>query len=235
MGRERLTDHGKLVDMGELDTFLGNVHRDEHYDRLIEMPDRDLCEMVRAHFESHKTLPGEKAMKDRVNGLLKQDGDNLMDEDAKKNLARAYANTRIRETSFIQNNLSVEGLKREYVDMVKEGVIENFDEGMKDQNTTYIYKVKAELQTNNVDVYVMAEKEDGGLILAGTLPDKFLSNNPMNVNSCEAEIQLVDYSNGKMKNVSARVVVDTDLMSGDVLDLSDDMLDGLKAESSMEQ
>ena len=35
---------------------------------------------------------------------------------------------------------------------------------------------------------------------------------------------MTDYSNGKLKNVSMRVVADTDLMSGDVLDLNDTML-----------
>ena len=45
----------------------------------------------------------------------------------------------------------------------------------------------------------------------------------------------MDYSNGKFKNVSMRVVADTDLMSGDVLDLDDTMLAGLDQDSGLEQ
>ena len=46
---------------------------------------------------------------------------------------------------------------------------------------------------------------------------------------------MTDYSNGKLKNVSMRVVADTDLMSGDVLDLNDTMLAGLDQDSGLEQ
>lgn len=71
--------------------------------------------------------------------------------------------------------------------------------------------------------------------LIGHLPDKFLINNPMIVDVCDAEMQLVDYSNGKGKNLSAKIVVNTDLMSGDVIDLNDDMLSGLNLETELSQ
>ena len=93
-----------------------------------------------------------------------------------------------------------------------------------------------ELQKNDVgDVYVLAEQSDGGHRTIGTLPDSFLTNNPMNVSHCEAELQLTDFSNGNMKNLSARVVVDSDLMSGDVIDLDENLLSGLDQETGLTQ
>ena len=56
----------------------------------------------------------------------------------------------------------------------------------------------------------------------------------MNVDSCEADLQLVDYSHEAMKNVSAKVIVDTDRMSGDVIDLNEDMLAGLDEDFTIE-
>ena len=44
-------------------TILADIRREEHQKSLMEMPERDLCEMIRSHFESHPTLPGEKEKK----------------------------------------------------------------------------------------------------------------------------------------------------------------------------
>lgn len=71
--------------------------------------------------------------------------------------------------------------------------------------------------------------------MIGRLPDKFLTNNPMNAEWCEAMLQMTDYSNGKMKNVSARVIVDTDLMSGDAISLNEEMLAGLDLDTGLER
>lgn len=57
----------------------------------------------------------------------------------------------------------------------------------------------------------------------------------MNISHCEAELQLTDFSNGNMKNLSARVVVDSDLMSGDVIDLDENLLSGLDQETGLTQ
>ena len=51
---------------------LANMLRQEQANSLKTMPERDMYEMIRAHFESHPTLPGEKEMKDRVNQLLNE-------------------------------------------------------------------------------------------------------------------------------------------------------------------
>lgn len=57
----------------------------------------------------------------------------------------------------------------------------------------------------------------------------------MNVEDCRAIVQIIDYSNGQMKNISASIIVDTDLMSGDAIDLNNDMLAGLNPSEQLAQ
>lgn len=246
-------------------TTLADIRRDEHVKQLRELPDRDLCEMVRAHFESHPTLPGEKAVKDQANQALAmlEDAQNAMTQnilqakfgpkeafeqavgiatlnnsllapDDKEELVQAYAKTRIRETSLKEGTYYLDfrhfdptELKRSPVDELPQN---------NGQSTVYVDKVKVELQKiDGNEVNVVAENSYGGWKFVGHLPDNFLKNNPMNVDHCEAELQLADYSNGNMKNLSAKVVVDTDLMSGDVVDLDESMLSGLDQDNGLQQ
>lgn len=223
-------------------TSLTDMRREEHYQSLMEMPERDMLEMIRAHFESHPTLPGEKELKDKVNnkienlnnaarmGAAPKNGQYpplVWIDGEKESLARQYADTRIRETPVNMAGVRPEDLNRKPVVEIPQA---------KTNSTVYVSRVDVELQKQRSgDVYVLAEKADGKHITIGSLQDKFLTNNPMNVDSCKAELQIADYSNGKMKNLSARVVVDTDLMSGDVIDLDDDMLAGLDQINGLEQ
>lgn len=228
--------------------LLTDMRRKEQVETMITMPDRDMCEMIRAHFESHPTLPGEKALKDEVNQKLKtlepdENGftstagtpfDNedteqrFWSDDEKKEIATKFAETRIRETSLKEGNHYLDfrhydptALKRESVDELPD----------KANSSIYVDRVNVELQKNDAgEVYVLAEQSDGGHRTIGSLPEAFLKNNPMNVDCCAAELEIADYSNGKMKNISTRIVVDTDLMSGDVIDLDDSLLSGLDQE-----
>lgn len=277
--------------------------RMEHYKNLVELPTRDLCEMVRQHFESHPALPGEKAMKDQVNQILAImddndrkfaeeqqtfddaqraktqqilaskfdpeatqrlldeqkaetqrvlaskltmvaatenlaeedlvpvkhspfDNDALLSDTEKDELALNFSNTRIRETPLKEGNYYLDFHNFDPTQL-KRTLIEELPQE-NSNSTVYVSSVKAELTRNLAsEVNVWAETEKGGKWHIGNLPDNFLHNNPMNVDSCEAVLQITDYSNGNMKNLSAKVVVDTDLMSGDVIDLDENMLNGL--------
>lgn len=57
----------------------------------------------------------------------------------------------------------------------------------------------------------------------------------MNVDRCDAEVELTDFSNGKMKNLKVRVVTNSDEMSGDIIELNEDMLAGLDEDFGLEQ
>lgn len=203
---------------------LADIRRREQAESLGQLDDRDIMEMARAHFDSHPTLPGEKNLKMMVNDELANDG--ALSNEQRGELIDKYAQTRIRETKM-------ESIGREFdpKDLNMESMSQN--------GTVSMNKVNVELQRQTADdnatVYVLAERADGRHMTIGKLPDKFLTNSPMNVESCKAELQVMDYSNGKFKNVSMRVVADTDLMSGDVLDLDDTMLAGLDQDSGLEQ
>lgn len=203
---------------------LADIRRQEQAESLGQLDDQDIMEMARAHFDSHPTLPGEKKLKMMVNDELANAG--VLSDGQRGELIDKYVQTRIRETKM-------DSIGREFnpADLNLEFMSQN--------GTVSMSRVNVELQRqtadDNVTVYVLAERADGRHMTIGKLPDKFLTNSPMNVESCKAELQVMDYSNGKFKNVSMRVVADTDLMSGDVLDLDDTMLAGLDQDSGLEQ
>lgn len=256
-------------------TLLTGIRREEHKKSLMAMSDRDLCEMVRSHFESHPVLPGEKVLKDEANQRLslleaaddvrqkttqailaaKYDPEKLnelmkdgfepatktpFDKDPslfmsafeKEEFAQKYAQTRIRETSLKEGNYYLDFRHFDPTELKRNPI----DELKQNNSTVYVERVNVELQNNGAgDVYVLAELSDGGHMTVGSLPESFLKNNPMNVDQCRAELQIADFSNGNMKNLSAKVVVDTDLMSGDVLDLDENMLETLDQEFGLQQ
>lgn len=203
---------------------LADIRRQEQAESLSKLSDRDIMEMARTHFDSHPTMPGEKKLKMMVTDELANDG--VLSDGQRGELIDKYAQTRIRETKM-------NGIGREFdpADLNLEHMSQN--------GTVSMSKVNVELQKqtagDETTVYVLADRADGKHMTIGKLPDTFLTNNPMNVESCKAELQVTDYSNGKLKNVSMRVVADTDLMSGDVIDLDDEMLAGLDQESGLEQ
>ena len=215
-------------------SFLTDTRREEQIASLGKLDDRMLLETVRAHFESHPTRPGEKALKTTVNKLLDSVDFEVMDPEhdelnlnpeQREDIIRQYADTRIRETKIkgIGNEFDPADLKTERIDQYEDSVVS-------------VHKAVVEIQKmNDDDLYVLASKSSGGYVTIGKLPDGFVTNNPMNVESCQAELQIVDYSNGKMKNTSIRAVVDTDVMSGDVIDLENDMLAGLDQTNGLEQ
>ncbi len=230
---------------------LADYRRSEKETSLREMDDRDMCEMIRMHFNSHPALPGEKAMKDRVNEILdtvKPDESVFLLVPEKRELAEKFAQTCIRETTLKEGNQYLDfrhynpaELERtplsEYPIHNRNPYVSDPEKDNTDKKTkVHIDVVNVELQKNDAgEVYVLADRSDGGRRTIGSLSEKFLKNNPMNVNYCRAEMELTDYSNGKMKNISAKLVVDTDLMSGDVIDLNEDMLAGLNQESGLNQ
>lgn len=215
-------------------TSLADMRREELAGSLNKLSNRELCEAARAHFASHPTLPGEKSLKDEANRKLSiLENDPAVSElnlflfpAEKESFARRLAQTRIRE-------IPVNMAGKHFNDLYREPVAEI------PQNNSAIYVSRADVAlekdgSGNVRVCA-ASRSVIEPIEIDRLPSKSLTNNPMNVDWCRAELQIADYSNGKGKNLSTRVVVDTDLMSGDAVDLSDDMLAGLDKVNGLEQ
>lgn len=244
---------------------LADMRREEHVKNLSELSDRDLCEMIRAHFETHPALPGEKNMKDTANQVIHQaenmeqadaqasaaaalnphefmpagetpfdSQNNFLTSEEKDDLVQKYAQTRIRETPLKEGNHYFDWRHFDPTALKREPLGE---EPQNEGNTTvYSDRVNVELQKNDAgEVSVIAEQSDGGFRFIGHLPEKFLANNPMNVEYCSAELEVIDYSNGHMKNLSTHIVVDTDVMSGDVIDLDESLLSGLEQDNGLEQ
>lgn len=222
-------------------TSLAEMRRDECYKSLMEMPDRDMLESIQAHFASHPTRPGEKDLKERAAYELCQLDANEKElpftdgriySDVKESLARQFADTRIREFS-----INMAGIRPEDLNLKSVGEYQRNESMPWDKSTVHVYRVPAELYKDKFDdVNVSMERGDGKYENA-FVPDKYYTNNPMNVKSCRAEVEITDWSNGKLKPQSAvaKVVVDTDLMSGDVVELDDDMLKGLDQITALEQ
>lgn len=210
---------------------LADMRRAQLMESLAESRDRGLLETVRAHYASHPCLPGEKAVKDMVNDYLDNPDDYPfgLDVYTRNDLIQSYAQTCIRETKIDTSDyeFSPSDLQRQRV--LTFGPTQNRN------SEITVDRVDVDLmKAPDGNVYVEAPFADCSYTI-GRLPENFNRNNPMNVESCKAELQLVDHSNGKGKNVSMRLVANTDLMSGDVLDLNDDMLAGLEQDTGLHQ
>lgn len=219
---------GNVINLEENNTSLTQWKlnaKSAQFESLRQMNDRDLCEMIRAHFASHPCLPGEQKFKDEVNQLLNEnDSDFTLSPKAKTKYAMYYAGTRIRETrldAFMADNQAVRDIWESVSDKRK------LNEG---------HRIDVDLcLTPSGKVSVILPKE--GLISGqklGELPAAFLANNPMNVNRCEAKLEIAACDQGG-KNLTATIVADTDLMSGDVIDLEAEDLASLSKSYDLEQ
>lgn len=207
-------------------TKLGLRRRQEQYDALLELNDRDLCEMIRAHFASHPCISGEKALKDAAGQYLAMNDPNLsLSPEDREAYAHNFAATRIRET------------KLEYATMSSSAVHEAW------ANDAQIDPETPGNMTRILNVTLAAKPSGKVAVLLpgdqyrelGELPESFVRNNPMNVQECSAEMEISDYSAGKGTTMGVHVVVDTDLMSGDVLDLNAEDLAELSEDYNLEK
>lgn len=216
---------------------LADIRRQECKEQLNSLSDRELLEQVNTHFASHPALPGEKNIKDfcherldhvpntydLTHGWIDNMSCLVLDPDVcrrngkptREEIIETYARTRIRETKIeLHDSFDPSAVKTDVI-------LEKDNVSMKRADVNIVKR-----PTGDVCIEAPQSGRDCPTII-GTVPDKFLTNNPMNVESCKGELQITDYSNNKMKNVSIRLVADTDLMSGDVMCLDEDMLKGL--------
>lgn len=217
---------------------LVDVRRQEFLGSLDEIPSRELYEMIRSHIESHPGFPGRKALSARISQeLLKPDADISPVDDE---LKAKYAQSRIREVPLQEGTYHIDYFNRNSGnkdDCVNPLLLahEAFDSAPDGSISVSVIQGSL-LRAPGGNAYVSAnmhERTNGFLI--GSLPENFLKNNPMLVDKCPVEIQLKDSSYGHMKNLSVRIVADTDLMSGDAVCMEDDMFSGLDEEYGLGQ
>lgn len=193
----------------------------EQKEKLYAMSDRELCKAVTAHFNSHPVQVGQKDLKLQAEKALKTEGEVSLSVYQRDTMVYRFSFMQVQETRIKSDKLDYDP--------------HQLDKKMICQkNDTAVYKLDAMLQKNkDGSVSVKGKYTDGSEVSLGRLKDNFLRNNPMNVDKCKAEIELSDFSNGKMKNLKFRVVVNSDVMSGDIVDLDDDMLAGLEQNGSL--
>lgn len=195
----------------------------EQTEKLFNMSDKELCEAVNAHFGSHPTQPGQKDLKTQAAEALKISGEIKLPVYQRDTMVFQFARMQIQESRIKSPEFAY---NPQYLDL----------QLMSQKNDTFVYKIDAALQKNDDgSVSVMGAYANGGEVNMGDLPDNFLRNNPMNVDRCSAEVQFTDFSNGKMKNVSVRVVMNSDEMSGDIINLDNDMLSGIEQNDGLQQ
>lgn len=226
LGLKPLAEKSRAVEKGEGKvkpkpvTVLADMQQKEFYKGLEHVDNRELCEMIRAHFESHPTLPGEKQMKDEANMLLKMHpkGEIPLNWASSIMLKTDYAETRIRQIGF-KESAGAEGLKTEPIPV----------DGTFMRRGISVERADARLvKQEDGSVFVLGKMKDGEFRPVGTMTEKSLTNNPMNVDVCDAQLQIADYSGGKGNYVTMKLVVDTDEMSGDAVKLEDSMLSGIE-------
>lgn len=212
---------------------VANDQREQVTEALMRLSDFELCTMIHGHFETHRTLPDEKGMKDTVNRILNDRyGEAEIEWDEKEDLAFSYAQTRIRQTPLLEGSSSAteivvkERLAGAHIRAVELCNWKNGDIQIKEMDVSLV----KEAQSDNV--YVFGTSGDGQEFKIGTLPPKFVKENPMNVDRCNAKLSLVDYSNDNMKNVAVSVAVDVDEMVSSEFELDlnadfDDFMDAI--------
>lgn len=188
--------------------------------RLYGMSNRELCEAVSAHFASHPTQAGQKDLKEQVEQALWWN-ETSFTEYQRDTMIFQFSRMQIQETTVKASEYDPKLLSLDV---------------MGEKNDSTAYRTDASLiREDDGSVSVMTKCKDGNVVSIGQLKDKFLHNNPMNVDWCNAEVQLTDFSNGKMKNVSVRVVMNSDEMSGDIVNLDNDMLSGIEQNDDLQQ
>lgn len=209
----------------------------ECYNELDELTDRKLFESVQAHFASHPALPGEKVLKDNVNQLMEQlnsrhhedgssydmfDGwDDWKDRGVSRDsVMQDFAATRIREASLGEDFRYIDANSLAHTPVDDAPNVYRIDAKLLKYGDTVRVLAKSDRPEYTLPSYAAGLYDD-----VGVLPEKFLKNNPMNADECSAEIVFMDHSNGNLKNLAGYVVVDTDKMSGDVVELYEEETD----------
>lgn len=172
---------------------------------LKAMSTEDLAIAIGEYFDVHATMPGEKDLKAAAQKIVENIAENAdfdIEAGYKEAIIDKFAGITVRE-------LKVEGLQVQNVTKANKddfSVLKASDLGL-----TEVEAVEGEGKAPSKKVYeVDARIEDGNVIVGaytvGSLSKGFVKNNPGT--SCPATLVAVDYSNGKMSNMSYSVVCD---------------------------
>lgn len=172
---------------------------------LSNLSTEDLAIKIGEYFDTHATMPGEKDLKDAAEKIVANIAENAdfdIDADTKAGMIDRFAGIVVREMKV--EKLQVKNVTKANKDdfaVLKAtdiGLVETGSEPAADkQPAKKIYEAEARIDEGKV---IVGDYEIGGLS-AG-----FVKNNPGV--SVPATLRAVDYSNGKMSNMSYTVIAD---------------------------
>lgn len=209
-------------------------------DHLKDLSERKLVFQTDSHFKRQPIRPGEARIRSYVAnvaeqhkrldeaGLTSKADDVFMDMGERQAVEEAYAASRIRQTPMMEGsryepNLEVwadaaDTLKRTNTPMDDPDLKWLKDAGKLAKNAQVSGAFVRLALDETGRPAVIAETKDGGEKVMGHLPDKFLKMNPNLTFPHVGTLQIVDFSEGRMKNVNACVIMDVD-PGGDQRDL----------------
>lgn len=173
--------------------------------QLAAMSTEELAIAIGEYFDTHATMPGQKDLKDAAEKIVANVAENAefdIDADAKAAMVDRFADIVVREMKVeklqVQNVTKANKddfavLKATDLGLVETGSVEAVDK----QPAKKLYAAEARIENGKVMV---------GEYEIGSLSEGFVKNNPGV--SCNATVVAVDYSNGKMSNMSYTVVAD---------------------------
>lgn len=190
--------------MGRKDALMANYIEDRKA-ALSAMSTEDLAITIGEYFDGHRTMPGQKDLKDAAEKILANIAENPdfdVDADTKTGMINSFTQMVVRdmkvEKLLVKN---VTKANRDDAAVLKAsdlGLVETGSEPAVDkQPAKKFYEAAARIENGKVIV----DKYE-----IGSLGEGFVQNNPGVV--CPATVLAVDYSNGKFANVSYTVIAD---------------------------
>lgn len=172
---------------------------------LAALSTEDLAIKIGEYFDAHATMPGEKDLKKAAEKILASIAENPefdIDEETKNGMIETFASIVVREMKV--EKLQVQNVTKANKDdfaVLKAtdiGLIETGSEAAVDkQPAKRFYEAEARIEDGKV---IVGEYE------IGSLSAGFVKNNPGV--SVPATVIATDYSDGKMSNMSYKVVAD---------------------------
>lgn len=160
-------------------------------DKLSVLSDRQLVHLIATYFRHNAVMPGEKAVKDRAVIMIGhwQDGETSLGDSAREELIKQFASVCVKEVKL--------------TNAVNRIPLKEFESATKD-----VYEMTA--MVNGIEGRVEVIKGKGPrkvFYYAGYLPKGFVKNHDC-LAGYRGVITSVDYSNGRLKNMSCRMIID---------------------------
>lgn len=182
--------------------------------KLSKLDDKELVQAILTYFKQNRTLGGEKALKEKAKALMEElelNDVGYLDDSTREELIRAFSSVCVKEVRLknveakneTEQNMETAELKAGDLPMVLRGTEHISVNTMKD---TYELPVLVTGFSGGRPTITFCEADPFQRFLA-YVPEGFRKNHWM-LYRMDATVIATDYSNGKLRNMSYRMVVD---------------------------